>query len=87
MKFYMDVDYIRGHLRYGHYEGEIDMDKEAEKEFKFLLKKDLNGDTMTEEEFNKLEEYKEWIEGETDIIVDDYEIDEIGECCWRDLLD
>ena len=86
MEIYMDIDYLRGHLRYGHLEGDIDMTQEQEDEFQTLLKKDLNNEEMTDEELDKLEDYKEWIRYECHFVLDDYEIDDIGDFCWKDCL-
>lgn len=86
MKINLPVDYVMGHLRYGHLEGEIELDLEAEKEFKELLKRDLNGEALTDEEWDKLQDYKESILDECKIVIDDYEVDEWGEINWRDFL-
>lgn len=88
MKIYMDTDYLAGHLRYGHLEGDISwITGEKEEDFKTLLKKELNDEELTEEEINRLEEYKEVILGNCDIIIDDYEIYDIGDCHWEECLD
>ena len=39
MKVFMYMDYIRGYLRYGHREGNVDFTEEEEKDFKNLLKR------------------------------------------------
>lgn len=87
MKIYMDMDYIRGYLRYGHREGEVNFTEEEEKEFKELLKKELDGEELTNEEYDKLEGYKYEIEEQTSIIVDDFDIEDYGEYHWEDCLD
>ena len=87
MKIDIPFDYIAGHLRYGHLEGEIELDPEAEKEFKELLKKELNDELLTEEETDKLEGYKEDIKENSHIVVDDFCIEDCGEYHWEDLLD
>lgn len=81
------MDYIRGYLRYGHREGEINFTEEEEKEFKELLKKELVGEELTNEEYDKLEGYKYEIEEQTSIIVDDFDIEDYGEYHWEDCLD
>ena len=79
----MNMDYIRGHLRYGHLEGDVDFSEEQEKDFKDLLKKDF----LTEEELDRLDGYKEWIRDECQIKVDDWRVDDCGEYHWEELLD
>lgn len=86
MKINIPLDYVSGYLRYGHLEGEVELDSEAEKEFKELLKKEINN-MLTPEEEDKLEDYKEWIKDECDIIVDDYRIEDWGDPDWEVLLD
>ena len=87
MKFYMDMDYMVGHLRYGHIEGDIDFTEEEIKEFKELLKKDVQWDSLTEEESDKLEVYKERVLEHGSIKVDDYELDDYGGFHWEDLFE
>lgn len=86
MKIYMDMDYIVGRLRYGHLEGEINFTKEQEKDFKILLKKELNKEEITEEELDRLDGYKEDIRDCSEIIVDDWRIDDCGDYHWEELL-
>lgn len=86
MKIDLPVDYIMGYLKYGHLEGVIELDPEAEKEFKELLKKDLNEEALTDEEQDKLQDYKESILDECKVVVDEYEIDGWGGVDWRDFL-
>ena len=85
MKINIPIDWIRGYLRYGHFEGEIDIDPEAEKELKELIKKDVHHN-LSEEESDKLEDYKEWIRDECSIVIDDYDIEEYGDIEWDALL-
>lgn len=87
MKIYMDMDYIVGHLRYGHLEGEINFTEEQEKDFKTLLKKELNKEEITEEELDRLDGYKEDIRDCSVIIVDDWRIDDCGDYHWEELLE
>ena len=87
MKVYMDLGYLVGHLRFGHLEGEVPFSEEEEKEFKELLKKDLNDRPLTEEEEDKLIGYKETIRDYCNIKVDDYEIDDWGDYYWEELLE
>ena len=86
MEIYMDINWLRGHLNYGHFEGEVDFSKEEEKDFQMLLAKELNNKELTEEENDRLEEYKEIIIDRSHIIIDDYEIDDLGDYEWKDLL-
>ena len=87
MKIYMDVDYIAGYLRGGHREGEIDFSEEEERDFKQLLRKELNHEEITEAELDRLECYKENIQEHSWIEVDDFRIEQCGEPIWEDLLD
>ena len=86
MKVFMYMDYIRGHLRYGHLEGDVDFTEEEEKDFKNLLKRWLNKDILTEEELDRLEGYKEVITEETFIKIDDWRVDDCGDYHWEELL-
>ena len=83
----MYMDYIRGHLRYGHREGEVDFTEEEERDFKTLLKKELNKEEITEEELDRLDGYKENIRDCTEIVVDDWSIDDCGDYHWEELLE
>ena len=87
MKINIPIDWIMGHLRYGHLEGEVDMDPDAEKEFKKLLKKEIDDEPMTKEEWEKLDDYKEWIRDNCSIVIDDYEIDDYGDIEWGYLIE
>lgn len=87
MKVFMYMDYIRGHLRYGHLEGDVDFTEEEEKDFKSLLKRQINKDILTEEELDRLVDYKEAIKDETTIKVDDWRIDDYGDYHWEELLE
>jgi len=87
MKVYMDTEYLMGHLRYGHLEGEVPFDPKEEKDFQNLLRKELKDELLTDEENDRLESYKEDIICYTHIVVDDYSIEGIGEYCWSDCLD
>lgn len=82
----MNMDYLRGHLRYGHKEGNVDFTLDQEEDFKNLLSKEINEETLTEEELDRLEEYKEIIIDETDLIVDDWEVDDCGDYQWGDIF-
>lgn len=83
----MDVDYIAGYLRGGYREGEIDFSEEEERDFKQLLRKELNHEEITEAELDRLECYKEDIQEHSWIEVDDFRIEQCGEPIWEDLLD
>lgn len=87
MKIFMYMDYLRGHLRYGHLEGEINFTEEEERDFKTLLKKELNKEEITEEELDRLDGYKEDIRDCSNVIVDDWRIDDCGDYHWEELLD
>lgn len=87
MKVFMYMDYIRGYLRYGHREGNVDFTEEEEKDFKNLLKRWINKDVLTEEELDRLDGYKEIIKDETTIKVDDWRIDDYGDYHWEELLE
>lgn len=52
------IEYVAGHLRYGHYEAFVD-------------KKDIEGKSP--------EELKEYIQDVGTIVIDDYEIDDMGD--------
>ena len=86
MKINIPLDYVSGYLRYGHLEGEVELDSEEEKEFKELLKKEKD-EILTSEEEDKLKNYKEWIRNECNIIVDGYRIEDWGYPDWEVLLD
>lgn len=87
MKIYMDMDYIVGRLRYGHLEGEINFTEEQEKDFKTILKKELNKEEITEEELNRLDGYKRDIRDCSIVVVDDWRIDDCGDYHWEELLE
>ena len=87
MKVFMYMDYIRGYLRYGHREGNVDFTEEEEKDFKNLLKRQINKDVLTEEELDRLDGYKEIIKDETTIILDDWRIEDCGDYHWEELLE
>ena len=86
MKVYMDAEYLMGHLNYGHLEGEVPFSSEEEKDFQNLLKKDLKDEPLSDEENDRLKNYKENILCYTHIVVDDYDLEDIGEYCWEDCL-
>lgn len=74
-KIYIEapVDYIVGHLRYGHYEGEIEL---TDEEFE-IFKENPN------EAFDDLE-----LKESLGLYVDDYSIDDIGkiyEINWEEV--
>lgn len=67
-----DVDYIIGHLRYGHFEGTMELTDEEFEEFKIDPKKYLN-----EHDCDGL-----------DLLIDDWEVDDYGYIEmpeWREL--
>ena len=87
MNIWMDVDEINGHIRYGHLEGEVDFSTEEEKDFQVLLKKENNGEELTKEEQERLENYKFDIEESCCLIPDDWEINYWDGINWSDLLE
>ena len=87
MKIWMDVDEIDGYARYGHLEGEVNFSKEEEKDFQTLLKKEDNDEELTEEEQERLENYKADIEDSWYPVVDDWEINFWCGINWSDLLE
>ena len=86
MDIYMELDYIRGYIGDGHFEGEVDFSGEEEKDFQTLLRKDLNDEELTDEEIERLEGYKEEIIDSCKFVIDWYDIEELG-YNWKDLLD
>lgn len=87
MEIYMDLDYVKGYVRYAHLEGDVDFSEEEEKDFKSLLEKDLNEEELTDEEYDRLDKYKEEIIDKCYIIVDETDVEDAGNYCWRDCLD
>ena len=86
MNIYMDLDYIRGYVRDAHLEGDIDFSEEEEKDFQTLLKKELNDEELTNEENDRLEEYKDEIIDNCELVVDWYDIEDKGDYHWEDCL-
>ena len=67
------VEYLMGHLRYGHYEGTIELTDEEFEEFKKNPTGYCNNHNL---------------DLDLDILVDDYSIDEIGDIeriHWREV--
>lgn len=87
MKINIPIDWIMGHLRYGHLEGEVNFTTEEENEFKSLLLAYRNEVPLTEDEEEKLEDYKEWVRDSCSIVIDDYEIDDYGDIEWGYLIE
>ena len=83
----MDTMYPRGDIYEAHLEGEIDFTEKEEEDFKALLTKEVNEEELTEEEFKRLEDYKEDIRNECQIVVDDFYVTDYGKFVWKDLLD
>ena len=79
--------YIRGYFRYGYGEGDIDFTEEEEKDFKSLLKRQINKDILTEEELDRLAGYRKIIKDKTTIKVDDWQIEDCGDYHWEELLE
>lgn len=86
MKIYMTVDFIKGYARYGHLEGEVNFSEEEEKDFRTLLNKEWNGEELTPEEAERLDNYKMDIDDNCGLVVDDWEIEDFGDYEWDDLL-
>lgn len=63
IKLFMNYDYIRGHLRYGHKEGIVELTDEEYAKFKENPKAFIE-DTDIDDELN--------------FVLDDYEIDDVG---------
>lgn len=83
----MDLDYVQGHIKDGHFEGKVNFSKEEEEDFQALLRKELNNEELTEEEIDKLEGYKEEIIGSCELVIDWYEIEDTDDYHWEDCLD
>ena len=66
------LDYIMGHLRYGHFEGSFEIPDEDIEEFKASPSDYLQG----HEEINLLDNLE--------ILVDDYRIDDYGEPLFKE---
>lgn len=77
------LDYVCGHLRYGHFEGNVKLSKEEEKEFLILYNKLINDEEMTaKEEEQFFDVFGEEIIDQTELVIDDYEIDDYGYKMW-----
>ena len=87
MKINLPIDYIAGHLRYGHFEGEIDLTKEEIKDFKDLLEIEYDeARTLSDEDANRLDEYKEKVLDNCELIIDSYRVDDRGDIYWEELM-
>lgn len=80
------LDYVCGHLRYGHLEGNVKLSKEEEKEFLTLYNKLIIDDEeiTAEEEERFFEVFDEKIIDQTELVIDDYEIDDYGHRLWEE---
>jgi len=87
MNINMELDYIAGTVKDAHLGGTVRFSEEEEKEFKELLKKDLDDEPLTEEENDRLDNYKEEIIANCELIIDWYDIDLMGDYHWEDCLD
>jgi hypothetical protein len=83
----MELDYVRGYIKDAHLEGEVNFSKEEEEDFQALLRKELNDEELTEEEIDRFEGYKEEILDNCELIIDWYDIEDIGDYHWEDCLD
>lgn len=77
------VDYIIGHLRYGHLEGNVNMTKEESERFNYLNSKSIKN--MSKEEQYELDEFAETILESCELLIDDWEIDDYGDICWSEI--
>ena len=84
MKVHLPVGYVMGYLRYGHFEGEVPFTKEEEEDFKKLL--EIDEGELTEEECDKLEHYKDMVDGYCELVIDDVDIEGYGDIEWKDLF-
>lgn len=66
---YAPVDYLAGHLRYGHFEGDLELTDEE-----FVKFKENPVDFINDEKYYF----------DLDLIVDDYEIDDRGDIDYVD---
>ncbi len=87
MEIWADVDEIKGRVRYGHIEGEVNFSKEEEKDFQTLLKKEIEYEKLTEEEQERLDNYKIDIKESCGLVIDDWDIDYWTGIDWNDLLE
>ena len=87
MDICMDIGYVIGGIRQAHFEGKVNFSKKEEEDFQVLLRKDLNGEELTDEEIDRLEGYKEEIIGSCELIIDWYDIEDTGDYHWMDCLD
>lgn len=84
MKIYLDVDTMHGRPLYGHLEGEIDFSEEDEKDFLALLEKERkNEEELTEDEADRLQNYKDDILYYSYPVVDDWEFDSYDGVDWE----
>ena len=86
MNIWMNVDEINGYVKYGHLEGEVDFSEEEEKDFQILLKKENNGEELTEKEQERLKNYKTDIKNSCSLVVDECRINYWDGIEWRNLL-
>lgn len=85
MKINLPIDYIFGYIRRGHLEGEIDMSFEEENDFKTLLTNEMYN-TLSKEEKERLENYKELIIDDCDIVIDNYDLEDWKGINWNKIL-
>lgn len=86
MEIYMDTMYPQGKILEAHLEGYVDFTEEEEEDFQALLKKEADEEELTDKEFERLKDYKEQIEKNSEIVVDDFEITDFGVFSWEDLI-
>ena len=86
MEINMDLDYITGRIKDAHLSGEVKFSRIEEEDFQTLLKKDLNEEELTEEEIDRLENYKEEIIASCELVIVWYDIDCMGDYHWEDCL-
>ena len=86
MRIEMDVMYVRATPCSAYLEGDIDFTEKEEKEFKTLLRKEIDEEELTDEEYDKLDNYKEEIRNCGHIVVEDWYLNDWGDYRWEDLL-
>lgn len=77
------VDYIMGYLRYGHFEGNVNMTKEEFERFNYLNNKGVKN--MSKEEQYEFDEFAEIILDSCELLVDDWRIEDYGDICWNEI--
>lgn len=87
MDIIMELDYITGCIKDAHLAGKVNFSGEEEEDFQTLLRKDLNEEELTDEEIDRLDNYKKEIIANCELVIDWYDIDLMGDYHWEDCLD